>query len=145
MDQAGRHPMMEFQLGPVRHTIGAKSQAARRCFDHRLFVRETDWRLDEDVEPPKIQDIYRCLAADESRNRIIVDDVLHALEQGRSPIVLTERRDHLDYHSGSCGRPQSVQEHCSSAGGFVCVESIRGRFGAAPHPLHYRAFRLDPL
>lgn len=89
--------MTEFQLGPVRHTIGAKSQAARHGFDHRLFVRETDWRLDEDVERPKIQDIYRRLAVDESRNRIIVDDVLHALEQGRSPIVLTERRDHLDY------------------------------------------------
>ena len=96
----GHHPIMEFQLGPVRHTIGAKSQATRRCFDHRLFVRETDWQLDEDVERPKIQDIYRCLAVDEARNRIIVDDVLQALEQGRSPIVLTERRDHLDYLVG---------------------------------------------
>jgi len=37
------------------------------------------------------------MVADEPRNRLIVDDVLNALEEGRSPILLTERRDHLDY------------------------------------------------
>jgi len=31
------------------------------------------------------------------RNQLIVNDVLNALEEGRSPILLTERRDHLEY------------------------------------------------
>ena len=32
----------------------------------------------------------------ERRNELIVGDVKRALEEGRSPIVLTERRDHLE-------------------------------------------------
>ncbi len=36
------------------------------------------------------------LAADEARNDLICTDVIRALEEGRSPIVLTERRDHLE-------------------------------------------------
>jgi superfamily II DNA or RNA helicase len=43
-----------------------------------------------------IQDLYARLAADEARNALILNDVLAALEEGRSPLVLTERRDHLD-------------------------------------------------
>ncbi len=41
--------------------------------------------------------IYAATAQDESRNNLIVDDVLKALKAKRSPIVLTERRDHLEY------------------------------------------------
>lgn len=41
--------------------------------------------------------LYAALAADTTRNDLIFDDVLRALEDGRSPIVLTERRDHLDH------------------------------------------------
>lgn len=40
--------------------------------------------------------LYAALAADEARNELIFDDVLAALEAGRSPLVLTERRDHLE-------------------------------------------------
>lgn len=36
------------------------------------------------------------LAADQARNDFICMDVIRALEEGRSPIVLTERRDHLE-------------------------------------------------
>jgi superfamily II DNA or RNA helicase len=41
--------------------------------------------------------IYAALAQDSHRNDLIFDDVLQALEARRSPIVLTERKDHLDY------------------------------------------------
>jgi hypothetical protein len=41
--------------------------------------------------------IYAALAQDASRNDLIFDDVLKSLEAKRSPIVLTERKDHLDY------------------------------------------------
>ena len=36
------------------------------------------------------------LAADQTRNDLIFDDVIAALENRRSPILLTERRDHLE-------------------------------------------------
>lgn len=40
--------------------------------------------------------IFAALSKDERRNTYIVDDVLAALEAGRNPLVLTERRDHLE-------------------------------------------------
>ena len=92
----GQHPIIEMQLGPVRCTIDPKQHAAERPFQHRLVIRETQFRCVVDGQA-KIQDLYRAMVADEPRNRLIVDDVLNALEEGRSPILLTERRDHLDY------------------------------------------------
>lgn len=37
------------------------------------------------------------LAGDVGRNELILNDIIGALEEGRSPIVLTERKDHLDF------------------------------------------------
>lgn len=43
-----------------------------------------------------IQDVYALLAADKERNRLIIEDVVAAVLAKRSPVVLTERREHLD-------------------------------------------------
>jgi superfamily II DNA or RNA helicase len=93
----GLHPILELQLGPRRFTIDPKSQAAAHPFEHKLIVRETDFRLVGESADVGIQEIYRQLAQDEHRNRLILDDVVQALEEKRSPILLTERRDHLEY------------------------------------------------
>ncbi|MGH8211588.1 MAG: DEAD/DEAH box helicase [Steroidobacteraceae bacterium] len=85
------------QLGPVRFRVDAKDRAARRAFKHELIVRETDFRWSAEQSGGGIQDLYRALATDEARNRRIIDDILAALQQGRSPIVLTERKDHLEH------------------------------------------------
>jgi superfamily II DNA or RNA helicase len=93
----GHDPILAMQLGPVRLAVNPKSLAARRPFDHRLMARDTGFRLEGSNENPAIQDVYAALSQDEARNRLILDDVLHALEERRSPILLTERRDHLEY------------------------------------------------
>lgn len=41
--------------------------------------------------------LYAALASDEKRNEMIFDDVLQSLEAHRRPIILTERRDHLEH------------------------------------------------
>jgi superfamily II DNA or RNA helicase len=92
----GRHPITQMQLGPVRFRVDAKSQAARRPFDHKLIVRETGFRTDADGSIIGIQEIYRALANDGARNKRIVEDVIAVMQEGRSPIVLTERKDHLN-------------------------------------------------
>lgn len=48
--------------------------------------------------------VYAALAHDIHRNDLIFEDVLKALEAKRSPVVLTERRDHLDYLQGRFSR-----------------------------------------
>ena len=92
----GHHPIVFMQCGPVRFRTGAKAQARRRPFEHRAILRATEFRLPAgmDVERPPIQHVYAALAADGDRNDMILDGVLEALEAGRSPILLTERKDH---------------------------------------------------
>ena len=93
----GHHPITEMQLGPIRFAVDAKSEAARRPFDHRLIVRETTFREPARSRTPRIQELYAALAADEKRNELILNDVIASLEEGRSPILLTERKDHLGF------------------------------------------------
>lgn len=93
----GHHPITEMQLGPVRLRVDERSQAARRPFEHKLVVCETAFRLPDALADATIQEIYRALATDDRRNERIVNDVIAAVAEGRSPILLTERRDHLDY------------------------------------------------
>jgi superfamily II DNA or RNA helicase len=95
----GHHPILRLQLGPTRFRIDARSQAAGQSFRHRLVVRETAFRLRGEPSGAGIQEVYRQIAEDANRNRLILRDVARALEEGRSPILLTERRDHLLYFS----------------------------------------------
>jgi superfamily II DNA or RNA helicase len=93
----GRHPITEMQLGPVRYMVDVKDETARRPFDHKLIVRETSFRMANEDADVGIQRVYSALANDDTRNRRILDDVIAALEEGRSPILLTERKDHVEY------------------------------------------------
>lgn len=68
-----------------------------RPFEQRLIVRDTDFRTAYGSAGSSIQELYAALAADERRNQMILDDVMQALEAKRSPILLTERRDHLEF------------------------------------------------
>jgi superfamily II DNA or RNA helicase len=44
---------------------------------------------------PTIQDIFAAMTTDEARNRVIADDVVRAVQQGRSPLLLTGRTEHI--------------------------------------------------
>ncbi len=96
----GHHPIIFMQCGPVRHRVDARAQAAERGVVHRAKHRSTEFRLPPPLaasERPAIAAVYAALASDEARNDLIFNDVLKALEAKRSPIVLTERKDHLEY------------------------------------------------
>jgi len=92
----GHHPILEFQIGPVRFSVDPRRLAAGQPFGHRVVVRETGFRLTPTTGATGIQEIYGQLVADHVRNDQILDDLIGALEEGRSPILLTERRDHLE-------------------------------------------------
>jgi superfamily II DNA or RNA helicase len=94
----GHHPIIVMQCGPVRHRVDARSEAAKRPFDHMVRIRDTSFQLQAtlNASSPSIQDVFKSMVADEARNGLIFDDVLHALEAGRSPVVITERTAHLE-------------------------------------------------
>ena len=102
----GHHPIVFMQCGPIRYRASAKAEARRHPFRHRAILRPTQFRLPADIEAerPPIQQVYSALAGDEERNALIIDDVLAALEARRSPVVLTERKDHAGDLARRLGR-----------------------------------------
>ncbi len=98
----GHHPIIFMQCGPVRHRVDARKQAAARPFDHKVVIRRTQFRLPRvsSQEKPAIHALYAGLALDAARNELIFDDILSALEAGRSPVVITERKEHLKLLAG---------------------------------------------
>ena len=104
--QDGHHPIVFMQCGPVRFRASAKAQALQRPFSHRALLRPMAFRLPAGIEPerPPIQHVYAALAEDAARNDMIFDDVLSALEAGRSPLVLTARKDHAERLAERLGR-----------------------------------------
>lgn len=95
----GHHPIVFMQCGPVRHRVNAKAQAAARPFEHIAIVRPTAFQTGNSIDPDKRTEfhaLYQRLVADETRNRDICDDIVQAVRDGRSPLVLTERNQHLD-------------------------------------------------
>ena len=98
--QDGHHPIIFMQCGPVRYRVDDRQQASARPFTHNVIVRRTNFTLPaqpENMPEPGIQDIYAMLAEDGPRNQMIIEDVLAAVHSGRSPVLLTERREHLSY------------------------------------------------
>jgi len=93
----GHHPIIFMQCGPVRHRVDERKQAAARPFEHKVIVRKTGFEIDKDVvlEDLPIHKLYAALANDKNRNNLIIDDVISAVNRKRSPILLTERKEHL--------------------------------------------------
>ena len=85
------------QCEPIRYRVDARKQAAARPFSHKVVLRPTAFRAppSESGAHGPIQSLYGLLAQDAARNDIIFNDILLALEAGRSPVVITERKDHL--------------------------------------------------
>jgi superfamily II DNA or RNA helicase len=93
----GHHPILHMQLGPVRFGVDARARAARAPFVQRVVLRHTAF-AGGGLEPDAgIQELYAALARDEVRNQLILNDVIAVLAEGRSPILLTERTDQLEY------------------------------------------------
>ncbi|NDV59311.1 helicase [Bacteroides sp. 519] len=95
--QDGQHPITFMQCGPIRYNVSAKEQASKRNFEHYVtpsFTRfrkpftqvESDWHITK---------IYAALAEDELRNQQIATDVCEAVANGRTPIILTQRKEHV--------------------------------------------------
>lgn len=80
------------QCGPIRYKTDPKKQAEIRTFRQTLIIRNTSFRTEE----TDIHKIYSLLALNKNRNERIFDDVLLALDEKRSPVILTERLDHVD-------------------------------------------------
>ena len=141
----GHHPIIRMQCGPIRYRTDPKRQAAERPFAHTVVARRTRF-VDPSLcaEPSAstrsaapIQAIYSALAADEERNELIVSDIVSALENGRSPLVLTERVEHRDTLADRIERAMARFE-------TPCVFVVAGGAGARQRTALASALAASP-
>jgi superfamily II DNA or RNA helicase len=93
----GHHPILYMQCGPIRYRLSARSMTDASPFEHEVIPRLTDFCVPPEPTDTTIQDLYAALIDDSARNELIVGDLLRAVKDGCSPLLLTARTEHLKY------------------------------------------------
>ena len=160
----GRQAAIALQCGPVRHSVPSAALARTEPFAHVAIVRPTAF-----VPPPAVaaapsgapafSALCTALCADEARNAALVSDVLSCIDEGRSPVVLTDRRDHVAALAAALrgrGVPNvfelvgglGVKALAAATAAIAAVPAGEGRALVATGPLLGEGFddpRLDTL
>lgn len=92
----GRQESIFMQCGEILYSVNAKEQAQKQLFEHFTVPRFTDFRMPlmADGGLRTLNQILSELSIAKNRNKMIIDDVVNAVDGGRTPIVLTERTEH---------------------------------------------------
>ncbi len=89
----GQQPIIHMQCGPIIHQI--KHQGVNQDFlDCFVMPRMTSFDCEWN-ERSNIYELWPRLLADANRNEMIVADVQRTIGEGRFPLILTERKEHL--------------------------------------------------
>ncbi|OFZ54924.1 MAG: hypothetical protein A2328_02650 [Bdellovibrionales bacterium RIFOXYB2_FULL_36_6] len=91
----GHQSIILMQCGPIRYKVSQK-ESTKNILQHQLICRYTKFSIPSMETGQDIHHIYDRLIGNEERNQMIFDDVLQVIEEGRSPILLTERKEHLE-------------------------------------------------
>jgi hypothetical protein len=92
----GHHPIIFMQCGPIRFNWSAREAAERSPFRHLVLPRQTGFRMPPEVTDLTIHDAYAAVLTNEERDQQIVADIIQTVREGRTPLVLTNRTDHLE-------------------------------------------------
>jgi len=89
----GQQPIIHMQCGPIIHQI--KNREVNKDFSGcfvmpRITLFDCEWN-----ERSNIYELWPKLVTDVKRNEMIVNDVKKAVAEGRFPLILTERKEHL--------------------------------------------------
>ncbi|MGD0230539.1 MAG: DEAD/DEAH box helicase family protein [Syntrophorhabdales bacterium] len=91
----GLEKIITMQCGPVLHTM--EETKAQSQLSRQVFVRETGFRMGPEASAqPALYEIWQALVTDVERLRLVASDVIAAIEEERFPLVLSDRRDHLE-------------------------------------------------
>ncbi|MFN2355647.1 MAG: DEAD/DEAH box helicase family protein [Desulfopila sp.] len=100
----GHQPIIFMQCGPIRHSAAKPETAPAQMEVWPQMLPAPEIPADS-----PIQEVFRILANDATRNRHIAGNVLAAYREGRKVLVLTERTDHLPLLLEALG---NKVEHC---------------------------------
>ena len=89
----GQQPIIHMQCGPIIHQIKNRgvNQDFSGCFVMpRITLFDCEWN-----ERSNIYELWPKLVKDVKRNEMIANDVKKTIAEGRFPLILTERKEHL--------------------------------------------------
>lgn len=101
MRKDGHHPIIYMQCGPIRFNMSARTMSETTPFEHQVIPRYTDFRMPAEMVDLTIQDVYAALVNDSARNSLIAADLRIALRERRSPLLLTGRKEHLEFFAAA--------------------------------------------
>jgi len=94
----GHHPIIFMCLGDIRYRQSPKKKAAERPFDHFVIPRISPVKMlvtEKRIKYNSIQEVFSYIANNQIRNKLISEDILKNINEGRNIIALTERTAHV--------------------------------------------------
>ena len=93
----GWHKIIYMQCGDIRVRVSNRELKQNKEMEHEVIVKKTNYKYIPTEEKGKIQisEILNDMCHNTFRNSIIIEDIKKSIEEGRIPIVLTERVEHL--------------------------------------------------
>ena len=94
----GWHKIIYMQCGDIRVRVSNKELKQNKEMEHTVIVRKTNYKyiLTEEKEKIQISEILNDMCHNVFRNSLIIEDIDKCILEGRIPIVLTERVEHLN-------------------------------------------------
>lgn len=93
----GWHKIIYMQCGDIRARVSNRELKQNREMEHKVIVKKTNYKYIPTEEKDKIQisEILNDMCQNVFRNSMIIEDIKKSILEGRIPIVLTERIEHL--------------------------------------------------
>ena len=94
----GRQKIIFMQCGQILYATTAKQMNSVQNFEHYFIPRFTNFHIaaeNAELSKSSIQNYYSEMVQAEARNMLIVSDVRDAVKEGRTPLILSDRIEHL--------------------------------------------------
>ena len=95
----GHQKIIFYQCGKILYSTTTKQMNAAQPFSHYFIPRFTSFHYlaeKTDNKNPSINQYYEKIIANSARNELIISDVKSAIENQRTPLILSERLEHLE-------------------------------------------------
>lgn len=94
----GWHKIIYMQCGDIRVRVSNKELKQNKEMEHTVIVKKTNYKYIPTEEKDKIQiaEILNDMSHNIFRNSLIIEDIRKCIVESRTPIVLTERVEHLN-------------------------------------------------
>lgn len=95
----GHQKIIFYQCGPILYTTTQKQMNDLQNFSRFFIPRFTSFHIVQNKNQNaavSINQFYEELIKDEARNNLIVSDVKKCVENGKTPLVLSDRIEHLE-------------------------------------------------